>query len=172
MAVSTITYTNKVALNENTSVADINKVKAEDMNEIKSVVNNNASEISTNTQDIANITGTILWTNSSPTSNFTAQDINLSSSDYDVLEVYYTIGANTTDMMSQKVIKGYGTLLQCNIIANNNIYHRYRTFSRTNDTKYAVGSGYQQTTNSGTASQADSAICPIYVVGYKTGLFS
>lgn len=53
MAVSTITYTNKVALNENASVADINKVKAEDMNEIKSVVNNNASETSTNTNNIA-----------------------------------------------------------------------------------------------------------------------
>ncbi|MBO7079963.1 MAG: hypothetical protein J6W64_09165 [Bacilli bacterium] len=34
-----ITYTDKVALNENNNVADINKVKAEDMNEIKSVVN-------------------------------------------------------------------------------------------------------------------------------------
>lgn len=36
-----ITFTNKVALNENAGVADINKVKADDMNEIKSVVNNN-----------------------------------------------------------------------------------------------------------------------------------
>lgn len=55
MAVSTITYTNKVALNENASVADINKVKAEDMNEIKSVVNNNASETSANTTNITNL---------------------------------------------------------------------------------------------------------------------
>lgn len=55
MAVSTITYTNKVALNENASVADINKVKAEDMNEIKSVVNNNASETNANTQDLTNL---------------------------------------------------------------------------------------------------------------------
>ena len=37
-----ITYTNKVALNELPSIADINKVKAGDMNEIKSVVNENA----------------------------------------------------------------------------------------------------------------------------------
>lgn len=34
-----ITYTDKVALNENAGVADINKVNASDMNEIKSVVN-------------------------------------------------------------------------------------------------------------------------------------
>lgn len=36
-----ITYTNKVALYENTDIADINKVKASDMNEIKASVNNN-----------------------------------------------------------------------------------------------------------------------------------
>lgn len=34
-----ITYTNKVALNENLEIEDIYKVKASDMNEIKSVVN-------------------------------------------------------------------------------------------------------------------------------------
>lgn len=55
MAVSNITYLNKVALNENSSVADINKVKADDMNEIKTVVNNNATETSNNTTDIENL---------------------------------------------------------------------------------------------------------------------
>ena len=36
-----ITYDTKVALNENPSIADINKVTDDDMNEIKSVVNTN-----------------------------------------------------------------------------------------------------------------------------------
>lgn len=44
MAIQTITYPDKVALNENQSVADINKVTDDDMNEIKEVVNNNANE--------------------------------------------------------------------------------------------------------------------------------
>lgn len=39
-----IGYTNKSALNQNASIADINKCNAADMNEIKSVVNANASE--------------------------------------------------------------------------------------------------------------------------------
>lgn len=43
MAIQTIGYANKVTLNENTDVADVNKVKADDMNEIKSVVNANAN---------------------------------------------------------------------------------------------------------------------------------
>lgn len=40
-----ITYTNKETLNSQPSIADKNKVKAEDMNEIKSVVNTNYGEV-------------------------------------------------------------------------------------------------------------------------------
>lgn len=40
----TISYTDKSALNQNLDIADINKCNAADMNEIKSVVNANASE--------------------------------------------------------------------------------------------------------------------------------
>lgn len=39
-----ITYTNKVALNENPEIAAINKVTDDDMNEIKSVVNDNYNQ--------------------------------------------------------------------------------------------------------------------------------
>ena len=42
---SKITYADKVALNENPSVADVNKVKADDLNEIKNVVNENDANI-------------------------------------------------------------------------------------------------------------------------------
>ena len=50
MAVQTITYDNKVALNENPDIPATNKVQDSDMNEIKSAVNNNASE----TQNLQN----------------------------------------------------------------------------------------------------------------------
>ena len=39
-----ISYTDKSALNINGGIADVNKCNAADMNEIKSVVNDNASE--------------------------------------------------------------------------------------------------------------------------------
>lgn len=38
---SKITYTNKVAINENAEIPDINKITDDNMNEIKIVVNNN-----------------------------------------------------------------------------------------------------------------------------------
>ena len=49
-----ITYADKTAMNVNSSVPDINKVNASDMNEIKSVVNGNYSEVG----DITNLTTT------------------------------------------------------------------------------------------------------------------
>ena len=55
MAVQTITYDNKVALNTNPDIADTNKVTDSDMNMIKSVVNNNASETTTNANNITGI---------------------------------------------------------------------------------------------------------------------
>lgn len=55
MALSKITYTNKETLNEQPSIADKNKVKADDMNEIKSVVNAGIDAIEENQTDITNI---------------------------------------------------------------------------------------------------------------------
>lgn len=51
MSITKITYANKSAINSNSGVADTNKVNATDMNEIKTVVNNNADNIG----DMANL---------------------------------------------------------------------------------------------------------------------
>jgi hypothetical protein len=53
---SKITYTNKVAVNENEEIPDINKITDDDMNEIKTVVNNNDDELITTNTNITNIT--------------------------------------------------------------------------------------------------------------------
>lgn len=58
-----IQFENKVALNENASIPDVNKCKATDMNEIKSVVNENDDLIgnlsSLNTTEKSNLVGAI-----------------------------------------------------------------------------------------------------------------
>lgn len=167
MAISTITYSNKVALNENSSVADINKVKADDMNEIKTVVNNNATEtsnnttdISKNTTDIANITGTILWTNPNPTSDFASQTITLSSDDYDMLEIIYITFNTNNQTSSVKILKGYNTRLITSL-SSGTVYTRDYTYN--SDTSYTIGN---------TTGGNDSNLYPLYIIGYKTGLFS
>lgn len=73
MDIKLIQFDDKVALNENLDIADINKIKEEDINEIKDVVNNNANELSklneinyirgnlTNNQTITNSYADVLY---------------------------------------------------------------------------------------------------------------
>lgn len=51
-----LTYANKVALNENAEIPNINKVTDSDMNEIKTVVNNNDDELTTINTNLMNAT--------------------------------------------------------------------------------------------------------------------
>ena len=53
---SKITYANKVAINENAEILDINKVTDSNMNEIKAVVNNNDDEMITINTNLTNAT--------------------------------------------------------------------------------------------------------------------
>ncbi|MGD7407573.1 hypothetical protein ACQCP7_26220, partial [Ralstonia pseudosolanacearum] len=55
MAIQNITYNTKEALQDDETIPVENKVTADDMNEIKAVVNNNASETEVNTQNIENL---------------------------------------------------------------------------------------------------------------------
>lgn len=60
-----ITYENKVALNVNSDIADINKCNASDLNEIKNVVNTNDD----NTNNNSNAIGTLSSLNTTNKSN-------------------------------------------------------------------------------------------------------
>lgn len=53
---SKITYTNKVAINENAEIPDINKITDDDINEIKAVVNNNDDDMTTISTNLTNAT--------------------------------------------------------------------------------------------------------------------
>lgn len=55
MALNKITYTDKVALSPQPSVAAVNKVTDSDMNEIKSVVNDAIDQVDANTNNITNL---------------------------------------------------------------------------------------------------------------------
>lgn len=67
MAVQTITYDDKAYLNQNPSIANINKVTDNDMNEIKSVVNNNATELTNNgSYSTTEVNTGMTWINGKP----------------------------------------------------------------------------------------------------------
>jgi hypothetical protein len=160
---SRITFADKVALNPQPDVADINKVTNNDMNMIKHAHND--------------INGTILWSNSNPTQEFESQNITLSSSDYDILEFYFASSISSTNTFTSKAIKGSGTTVFVMINLNEDVSQetgvRLRNISYISDTSYQIGNGLLRGgSGSSIPTIVNNFLIPIYVIGYKTGLFN
>lgn len=148
---TTIEYNDKVDLNT-TQVANINKVSASDLNEIKGVVNNNSVILQ-------NTLGKSLWENPNPTASFSSQTITLSESlaNYSCYEIIFRQNTTSSRYFSTgKLPVGYGTILN------------------------AYGTNYRATgqTVSGTSIYFENAnatdngyVIPVYVIGYKSGVF-
>lgn len=116
--------------------------------------------------------GKILWTNANPESDFSSQEITLSSSDYDVYEIVYISeksGGFSSIYNMTKSIKGYGTVLQTVNPIGSTTPNRARVVNYVSDTKLSFSVGY---TGAGYPLGTDNSKCiPLYVIGYKTGLF-
>ena len=155
-----ITFQDKVTLNENADIPAVNKISASDVNALKSGINSNETKI-------LNITGQILWTNQDPTQNISqTTDISLSSSDYDILEIYYIQATNSTSLMySNKILKGASTRIRISTPDGANIY---RGMTYLSDTSYRIDLPYSETT----LSNIYSLVIPYKIIGYKTGLFN
>ena len=59
MALNKITFQNKIALESSPAIDAMNKISDEDINEIKTVVNNGLSQVDTNTANIETLTNTL-----------------------------------------------------------------------------------------------------------------
>ena len=108
-----ITYQDKSATNVNASVADVNKVKAEDMNEIKTVVNGNYNEFAP----------TVLYNNASGSN--TSIVISDSAANYTYIEIFYGWGDGTTFGLSSELIynpNGAKANLKITALNNNYLY--------------------------------------------------
>lgn len=126
-----------------------------------------ASEIPTGWEQIAD-TSKILWTNSNPNNDFAAQTITLNSADYDVLEWIYRSDVSGNLCFSEKSIKGYGTQFVMPSLSSGS-KQWVRRIIRTSDTQFSAYDG--RSLDGGTATNANSFCVPLYVIGYKTGLF-
>ena len=112
--------------------------------------------------------GKIIWTNSSPTSNFNAQTITLDESldDYDMYEILVLQTTTNSRIMSTgRIPVGHGTIISYNtssylyrpteaIVSGNTVYFE--------DAKGVVGT---------TVTVQNEAIIPMYIIGYNTGTF-
>lgn len=118
---------------------------------------------------VNNLTGKLLWTNSSPTADFADQDITLSSDDYDVLEFYYRSDIGGNRGQSIRVLKGYGVEFDMySTSVATRTWRRRAVF--TNNTKYHFENCIQLEQGQTTTTHNEYCV-PLYVIGYKTGLF-
>ena len=123
------------------------------------------SESQNSTYSCDYLNGTLLWTNPSPTSSFASQNITLSSDDYDVLEIFFSVTNSSIQIKSTKGLKGQNLILE--------FYDGYgskgaiRPINYTNDTTLAVQNSFYNST-SGSANYC----IPLYVIGYKTGILN
>lgn len=109
-------------------------------------------------EGLGNVRGQILWTNPNSQTQFSAQNITLSSDDYDVLEWYFRLGYDNNYVKSYKIPKGYGGKVTNH---NDDNSLRYRYINRNSDTSFSI-----------TSTEFKGALIPMYVIGYKTGLFN
>lgn len=94
-----ITYENKVALNVNSDIADVNKCNATDLNEIKNVVNENDDNTITNTNNItknAAKIGTLSSLNTTSKNNLVSaiNEVNANANNLKPVQLYSYTGTN------------------------------------------------------------------------------
>lgn len=176
-----ITYADKVTMNENASIDAINKVRAADMNEIKEVVNDNATGLgdysSLTTPDttdvvsgINSLVGEVLYDNTSGTNG----TVNLSSSaaNYSYMEIYFRPNDSQVYQSSVKICSPNGkyAFLMYNVIssAGTTVYSKMKNVYIDGTTITNYGNRYSEMGLSSTVStQQSNSIYIVRVVGYK-----
>lgn len=151
-----------------TEMSDMSRNTVEN-NVIKNYVDNKVNDVN----------GKILWANPNPTSAFTPQIITLNSNDYDVLEIFFKVStsATSTKSYSTRFLKGYGTQLINVINLNEGVSQptgaRSRDVDYVNDTKLHFKNGLVRDNGTQTSvpDVRNDILIPLYIVGYKTGLF-
>lgn len=116
----------------------------------------------------------ILWTNSNPTSAYADEAIiNLTEWDYDEIEVIFRRDANQNYIHTTGVLpKGYNISLECVGTAVDGYgWIRTRLLARINDYSYKNVDPILQFTNSNSGTIDTSTCIPLYIIGYKTGLY-
>ena len=117
---------------------------------------------------IKDISGTILWENPNPSaSSFNAQNILLSSSDYDCYEIIYMFSTTNTNCTNTgKIPKGKGTMMVFLINVGGIHGNTTRNVNYSDATHLSFETAQDDSGNSIT-----NRCIPLYVIGYKTGNF-
>lgn len=158
-----------IVLNYIIKVSATTTTQAEVIDSLDGNSTTNAPSVHAVNEGLGNIRGQILWTNPNPMSEFASQTITLNSNNYDYLEFIFKSDYNdsTKAIISGRAIKGYGIRASYTSITSFKFWSRQINYN--NETNYNIGDCMVITSSSGSVSNAN--LIPLYVIGYKTGLF-
>lgn len=155
-----------IAGTPDTQMSDISRNTVEN-NVIKDYVDTEINSIKTEIKPI------LLWENPNPNNNMGTLQIDLADSNYDMYEVIYYNWKQQKYYSSSKAVKGQDIALYTMISSNNSVYMATRIITYVSETKLNIGENIVLITNSTfvpTQSNAEWTI-PVFIIGYKTGLF-
>lgn len=143
-----ITYENKVAINENSQVADINKVTASDINEIKSVVNQNYNDFYSEVQ--SNDNGTYVKKSDGTLICYGVQTFSVNISDF------WNMKASEQVKITYPINFKENTGAVINVLTGNNIWIIYSANSPTEQSSTTQSQAFRFMHPTGQKNSSDS----------------
>ena len=105
----------------------------------------------------------LLWSNPNPAEAMGKTTVNLLDNDFDIYEVFFKTKNDETTLQSTKSVKGYG----CQLITNNGYFNKSASRGLYGGTD-TIGI---EVAYAGSTTEANEYLIPVYIIGYKTGLF-
>lgn len=159
-----ITYKDKVTFEEKPNIPNINKCRAEDLNEIKNSVNTN-DDILNNLLNSTTIKK--IWENSAPTSNFGPQSINIPElKEGQLLMIYFKVFAADDNVATRIIQAKNGTKgnLSANFWYNNAFFSESRNFMiDTTNKNITFYDGYGHSFSSNTSTRFNDWTIPLAI---------
>ena len=127
-------------------------------------------------KDVPGVNGTVsaellktLWVNTSPTAAFAAQNITLSSDDYDLLIWVFRFASTVSNDVSAISVKGDGLTVDTTQTSGSGVYNVCRSITRSSDASFAVSAGTIQFAGQ-TQSTDNARLVPLVVYGLKKSI--
>ena len=136
---------------------------AENMNDFENRVANGFNELTEKMQN-----SVLLWENPDPTKAFAENaQVELSSDDYEWLEIYYKSSTTSTSVSYQKIRKGDSPNLTCITFPGSDTGYGNRALKYVDDTHYKSTTSWISWRSAGISTSATAYIIPLKIYGIK-----
>lgn len=129
-------------------------------------------EIGNTGYKLGNIVFKLLWSNSNPTNSFQEQTLQLNLVNYDIVDIFYVTSTNEiNEVYVKRIIKNYNAMLTRAWNGGDGHVHQFRRTATVSNNGIHFSAADRSGAGNYTAGYTDKII-PLYIIGYKTNLFS